>query len=97
MLIVLIIFMLLYKTVPLQKVKVGEIFPGGIRHYFLMLLSFVFSFFMNRFFKFARFTEVSPASFFAHVVTLGYANFERRSTLLTLPGNPGCKKVENNR
>ncbi len=53
-LIVLIIFMLLYKTVPLQKVKVGEIFPGAAFATILwMLLSFAFSFFMSRFFKFA--------------------------------------------
>jgi membrane protein len=53
-LIVLIIFMLLYKTIPTKKVKMGDIFPGAaFATIFWMLLSFVFSIFMNRFFKFA--------------------------------------------
>lgn len=53
-LIILIIFMVLYKTVPDQKVKFGEIFPGAaFATIFWLLLSLVFSIFMNRFFKFA--------------------------------------------
>lgn len=53
-LIILIIFMVLYKTVPDQKVKFGEIFPGAAFATILwLLLSLVFSIFMNRFFKFA--------------------------------------------
>lgn len=53
-LIVLIIFMLLYKTIPTNKAKMGDIFPGAaFATIFWMLLSFVFSHFMNRFFMFA--------------------------------------------
>jgi membrane protein len=53
-LLILIIFMILYKTVPNQKVKLGEIFPGAaFATIFWLLLSLVFSIFMNRFFKFA--------------------------------------------
>ncbi len=53
-LIALIIFMLLYKTIPVKKVRMGDIFPGAaFATIFWMLLSFVFSLFMNRFFKFA--------------------------------------------
>lgn len=51
---ILIIFMVLYKTIPNQKVKFGEIFPGAaFATIFWLLLSLVFSLFMNRFFKFA--------------------------------------------
>lgn len=53
-LIILIIFMVLYKTIPDQKVRFGEIFPGAaFATIFWLLLSLVFSIFMNRFFKFA--------------------------------------------
>lgn len=53
-LIILIIFMVLYKTIPDQKVKLGEIFPGAaFATIFWLLLSLVFSIFMNRFFMFA--------------------------------------------
>ena len=51
---ILIILMILYKTVPDQKVSLGEIFPGAaFATIFWLLLSLVFSLFMNRFFKFA--------------------------------------------
>lgn len=51
---VLIIFMVLYKTMPDKKLKLGDIFPGAaFATIFWLLLSLVFSIFMNRFFKFA--------------------------------------------
>lgn len=53
-LIALLIFMVLYKTIPDKKVKWGEIFPGAaFATISWLLLSFIFSVFMNRFFKFA--------------------------------------------
>lgn len=53
-LIILIFFIILYKTIPVQKVKVADIFPGAAFATLLwIILSFVFSFFMDRFFKFA--------------------------------------------
>lgn len=53
-LILMIIFMLLYKTIPLKKPKFRQIFPGAAFSTILwLMLSFVFSLFMNRFFKWA--------------------------------------------
>lgn len=53
-LVLLIIFIVLYKTIPRKKLKVGEVFPGAaLATIFWLLLSSAFSFFMNRFFKFA--------------------------------------------
>jgi membrane protein len=54
-LIVLIIFMMLYKTAPDHKLKLREVFPGAaFATIFWLLLSFAFSVFMNRFFLFAN-------------------------------------------
>jgi membrane protein len=48
------LFIILYKTIPTHKLKVGDIFPGAaVATILWLLLSFVFSIFMNNFFKFA--------------------------------------------
>ncbi|AGC67216.1 ribonuclease BN [Thermoclostridium stercorarium subsp. stercorarium DSM 8532] len=53
-LVLLAIFMVLYKTVPRKKVKLGEIFPGAaVATILWLVLSSAFSFFMNRSFRFA--------------------------------------------
>jgi membrane protein len=53
-LITLIIFMILYKTVPLRKQTSPDVFPGAAFATIMwLILSFVFSLFINRFFKFA--------------------------------------------
>lgn len=53
-LILLIIFVILYKTIPRVKLKLGDVFPGAALATILwLILSSAFSFFMNRFFRFA--------------------------------------------
>lgn len=53
-LVLLVIFIILYKTIPRKKLKVGDVFPGAALATILwLLLSSAFSFFMNRFFRFA--------------------------------------------
>jgi len=47
-------FIILYKTIPRKKLKIGEVFPGAaFATIFWLILSSAFSFFMNRFFRFA--------------------------------------------
>lgn len=53
-LVLLVIFIILYKTIPRKKLKVGDVFPGSaFATISWLLLSSAFSFFMSRFFKFA--------------------------------------------
>jgi len=53
-LILLVIFIILYKTIPRKKLRIGEVFPGAALATILwLMLSSAFSFFMNRFFRFA--------------------------------------------
>jgi len=53
-LILLFIFIILYKTIPRKKLKLGDVFPGAALATILwLILSSAFSFFMNRFFRFA--------------------------------------------
>lgn len=53
-LVLFIVFIILYKTVPSGKVKLGEVFPGAALSTILwLLLSSAFSLFINRFFKFS--------------------------------------------
>jgi len=53
-LILLAEFIILYKTIPRIKLKVGDVFPGAaVATILWLVLSSAFSFFMNRFFKFA--------------------------------------------
>jgi len=50
----LTMFIILYKTIPRKKLKIGEVFPGAaFATIFWLILSSAFSFFMNRFFRFA--------------------------------------------
>jgi membrane protein len=53
-LIILLFFTILYTTIPNRKQRISEIFPGAaFATISWLMLSFVFSIFMNRFFKFA--------------------------------------------
>lgn len=50
----LVIFIILYKTIPRRKLKLRDVFPGATLATVLwLILSSAFSFFMNRFFRFA--------------------------------------------
>ncbi len=54
-LVLLVIFLILYKTIPNIRHKYRDVFPGAAFATILwLLLSSAFSFFMNRFFKFAN-------------------------------------------
>ena len=53
-LVLLFVLMILYKTVPVKKVKLSWVFPGAAFSTILwLLLSFIFSAVMNQFFKFS--------------------------------------------
>lgn len=53
-LILLFVFMILYKTIPVEKIRLSRVFPGAAFSTILwLLLSFIFSTVMNRFFKFS--------------------------------------------
>ena len=53
-LVLLIVFIILYKTIPRMKLKTGDVFPGAaVATILWLILSSAFSFFMGRFFKFA--------------------------------------------
>jgi membrane protein len=53
-LILLVFFIIMYKTIPSQKQRICDVFPGAsFATLFWLLMSSVFSLFMNRYFKFA--------------------------------------------
>jgi len=53
-LLLLFVFMILYKTIPVEKIRLSRVFPGAAFSTILwLLLSFIFSTVMNRFFKFS--------------------------------------------
>ncbi|NLY18099.1 MAG: YihY/virulence factor BrkB family protein [Clostridiaceae bacterium] len=53
-LVLLVFFMILYKTIPVKKTRLSRVFPGAAFSTILwLLLSFIFSTVMNRFFKFS--------------------------------------------
>jgi len=53
-LVLLFVFMILYKTIPVKKIRIGMVFPGAAFSTISWLfLSFIFSTVMNRFFKFS--------------------------------------------
>lgn len=53
-LVLLIIFIVLYKTIPRKRLKLGDVFPGAATATILwLILTSAFSYFMDRFFRFA--------------------------------------------